>query len=48
MLFQEPVTFEDVAASLAWEDWEPLDLAQRHLCKDSGWEGYSGSDLPGK
>ncbi|XP_040836321.1 zinc finger protein 394 isoform X1 [Ochotona curzoniae] len=44
---QEPVTFEDVAASLAWEDWEPLDLAQRHLCKDSGWEGYSGSDLPG-
>ncbi|XP_002721930.2 zinc finger protein 394 isoform X1 [Oryctolagus cuniculus] len=40
---QESVTFEDVAASLTWEQWERVDPARRDLCKDSAREVYGGT-----
>nr|XP_519235.3 zinc finger protein 394 isoform X1 [Pan troglodytes] len=42
---QGMVTFEDMAVSLTWEEWERLDPARRDFCRESAQKD-SGSTVP--
>jgi KRAB domain-containing zinc finger protein len=41
MVFQELVSFEDVAVNFTWEEWQDLDDAQRTVCREVMLETYS-------
>jgi KRAB domain-containing zinc finger protein len=41
MVFQELVSFEDVAVDFAWEEWWDLEHTQRTLYKEVMLETYS-------
>jgi KRAB domain-containing zinc finger protein len=41
-VFQELVSFEDVAVNFTWEEWQDLDEAQRIPYREVMLETYSG------
>ncbi|XP_048223766.1 zinc finger protein 394 isoform X2 [Perognathus longimembris pacificus] len=42
---QDSMTFEDVAVSLTWEEWEQLDEAERDVCRENA-QDYGSTVLP--
>lgn len=46
MLFQGLVTFEDMAVSLPWEEWEHLNTAQRDFCRENVQKDNGSTVLP--